>query len=155
MELITLSSAHNYSSDVNETLSRLNYLDSITVVWIDASQSAYVAIPRKGVSFENHNVETRVSSTGQFLGVQEGLIYNDSHILLLKDISDQRRGMIQSIPLQNVKSINLDGHGKEQLMSYKDERDTIRLEVFVRKCSPWGTSDIQFPDHSTKRPGGW
>ncbi|MHB8603383.1 MAG: hypothetical protein ACYC9R_12190 [Nitrosotalea sp.] len=161
------SRSHYWPFSVDEIISKLEYMDSVTVVWLDASQSSNVLIPKKGSDFANHTVETRVSSTGRFIKIQKGEAYNDFHILILKDISDQRRGTAQSIPLCLTKQIMIHGHGKEQLISFKQfgalpqrlvavtvAANTTKMKT-KSKSKSWNKSEIHFVDGSTKRIGAF
>lgn len=113
----------NSIDSIRARLSRLKRLDQISVAWIDASQSSNVSIAGK---IPNHAVETRVVSTGKFLGLQESDTFHEAHLLILKDSSDHHRGTVQSIPIVLIKQVEL--FGKMPLLFKKRSKGTaIRI----------------------------
>lgn len=97
--------------DVRAKLQKLKRYDYVTITWVDACQSSNVPI---GGKFPNKSVETKVTSEGRYLGLQNGESYNDIFILILKDTIDHERATIQSVPLAITKSI--ESIEKTQLM---------------------------------------
>ncbi len=92
---------------VKEKIRKLKQFDQISLIWSDASVCANVFIPEDGVKIVNHAVETTVRSEGKFLWIQEGNTFNEPHILLVKDMTDERKATLQSIPLVLVKDVQV------------------------------------------------
>ena len=106
-----------------EKLKKLNRYDLISVTWVDASQSHNVSVKTK---IPNHAVETKVVSEGRFLCIQEGETYTGFYLIMVKDITENERATIQSIPLSLVREVNR--FDKIQLMSRPAARaGTMRI----------------------------
>lgn len=115
------------SEEHDELLGRfakLNRFDPITITWVDASQSQNVSLK---APVPNHVVETKVTTDGRFLCVQKGEVLGGEYLLLIKDLTEDMRATLQSIPISLVRQIN--PFSKVQLMSRsKDRLKAVRIK---------------------------
>ncbi|MHB1907744.1 MAG: hypothetical protein ACYCQJ_02590 [Nitrososphaerales archaeon] len=126
-----MSTPPYWPSSVQEKINRLKRGDSISVVWIDASQSHTRIRP----SLTNNYVETKCESQGTFLAIQTGNLYLDPFLVLLKNKIDDYV-LIESIPLVLVKDIDI--FSKKQLMRInQSERTAITYPDGVKYVRLW------------------
>ena|SRR5579875_122293 len=109
--------AKYWPDSVDAKIKELRKGDSITIFWIDASQSSNV--PIKAV-VSNQNVETTCQSQGLFYGIQAGETYHDKHLLIVKNYLDNERITIESIPICLIKEIDI--FNKKGLMSSEHQQ---------------------------------
>ncbi|MHB8565752.1 MAG: hypothetical protein ACYC7D_05490 [Nitrososphaerales archaeon] len=94
-----------WPESVEACMKKLGRFDRICVIWIDASESSNV--PLGDLKVPNHAIETTIRSEGKFFGIQDGPSFSDPHILIMKEMTDQKRGTLESIPLALVKDIQI------------------------------------------------